>query len=121
MNKAQNILAYKAANPHATAKEIAKKFKTKVQYVYTTLYMDRKSKEAARAQKESGPVKVAKNDPRMPKFEPRPVIVHSHNDAIQVLQNKVDDLRKEIEELTVVIAYLEHRCARAEAKNGTSV
>jgi len=33
----------------------------------------------------------------------------------------VDGLRKEIEELTVIIAYLEHRCAKAEARNGLAI
>jgi hypothetical protein len=33
----------------------------------------------------------------------------------------VDGLRKEIEELTVIIAYLEHRVAKAERHRGLAI
>lgn len=119
MTTAQKIIDYKKVNPNASAKEIAKKFKTKVQYVYTTIYMDRKrqSNKQTKAQKAS-----AKARPTAPVVEQAQSnlagYLHKMNDA---LKREAASLRKEIDELTVIIAYLEHRCARAEAKHGSTV
>lgn len=108
MTIAQQIVAYKKANPSAKAKDIAKKFKTKVQYVYTCLYLSRKQTSKKQPTVPNAAPKVAPNDA-------------VQNSIVSFLRKQNDELRKEIGELTVVIAYLEHRCARAEAKNGVAV
>ena len=38
-----------------------------------------------------------------------------------ILKSEIDGLKKEVDELTVIIAYLEHRLHKAEARYGVAV
>lgn len=93
MTKADKIRQIIKDNPKLSAAEIAKKAGTKLQYVYSVQYLDRKKVKPQKVKKEA------------PVVEPY----------------RVADLVKEIHELTIVIAYLEHRVKVAEAKHGATV
>lgn len=93
MTKSEKVRKLIAENPTAKAAEIAKKAKTNVQYVYSVSYLDRKSK-GIRKHKRHHSVSVAK-----------PVDIPAATD----FNAQIADLMTEIQELTVIIAYLEHR------------
>lgn len=120
-SKAQAIVDMKKENPKMTAREIAEKLGTKIQYVYTTMCMDRK-KNNPNAKSKVGRPKKAKVAKKNVALVPSKAIVPVNNVSLMDHYAKtIREMRTEINELTVVIAYLEHRCARAEAKNGASV
>ena len=120
--KKDAILAYRAANPKATANEMVKARGVNLQYVYSVL-RGKKAKKAkgkiGRPRKVQSPWKAVaplavppvKRDPELDNLR-RSVSEHARI---------VDGLKKEIEELTVIIAYLEHRCFKAEGARGPSV
>lgn len=109
-SKRNAILAYRASNPDASAKQITEALGVNLQYVYMVLKSKRK---VGRPSKAESPLEVrdVKRDSEMERMQ-RSVSEHA---------NIVDGLKKEIEELTVIIAYLEHRCAKAEARNGLAI
>lgn len=123
MKLSQQILAHKKAFPDTKAAELAKMFKTKVNYVYTVLYLDRKKQKATKVKA----VKLAarKAPPMIPMGEQ--AAANTSFDAFMakeraaLVTQQVADLKKEIDELTVIIAYLEHRCNKAESKVGLAV
>lgn len=94
MTKSKQIRAILKTNPDMPAAEIAKKVGTNIHYVYTVGYLARKKTKKAK------PVSTAPKDNA---------------------QAKISSLTKEIEELTVIIAYLERRVKVAEAKRGATV
>jgi len=116
-SKRNAIVAYRIANPNATAKQIVAALGANLQYVYNVLKQERKGPKIKR--KPGRPAKVAspfdappvKRDPEMDRMR----------NAVSEHARIVDGLRKEIEELTIIIAYLEHRCAKAEARNGLAI
>jgi hypothetical protein len=116
-SKRNAIVAFRLANPNATAKQIAVGTGANIQYVYNVLKQEKKGPKIKR--KPGRPPKVAapfdappvKRDPEMDRMR----------NAVGEHARIVDGLRKEIEELTVIIAYLEHRCAKAEARNGLAI
>lgn len=116
-SKRNAIVAYRISNPNATAKQIAAALGANIQYVYNVLKQEKKGPKINR--KRGRPAKVAapfdvppvKRDPEMDRMR----------NAVSEHARIVDGLRKEIEELTVIIAYLEHRCAKAEARNGLAI
>ncbi len=116
-SKRNAIVAFRAANPNATAKQIAVGTGANIQYVYNVLKKEKKGPKINR--KRGRPAKVAspfdappvKRDPEMDRMR----------NAVSEHARIVDGLKKEIEELTVIIAYLEHRCAKAEARNGLAI
>jgi hypothetical protein len=116
-SKRNAIVAYRIANPNATAKQIVAALGANLQYVYNVLKQERKGPKINR--KRGRPAKVAspfdappvKRDPEMDRMR----------NAVSEHARIVDGLRKEIEELTIIIAYLEHRCAKAEARNGLAI
>lgn len=101
MKKSDKIRAILKANPNMSVAEIAKQAGTNIQYVYTVKYMDKKRKRAANK------IKVAD--------KPKEEKSSAH------LYTRIHNLTKEIDELTVIIAYLEHRVKVAEAKHGATV
>lgn len=119
MNLSKQILAYKKANPDTKPAEIAKKLKTKVQYVYTVLYLDRKKQNATKVN--SGKLATRKAPPMIPPGEQAAANISLDVFMAKERAAQVADLKKEIDELTVIIAYLEHRCNKAESKVGLAV
>lgn len=118
MTLKDKIVALKTNNPDLTAKQIADKLKTKVQYVYTTLYLAKKGDAVAKPKR-----KAKKDNPFTPIAEALGERVQAglSEASLAALRNQNSALRKEIDELTTIIAYLEHRCYRAESKNGAPV
>jgi sugar-specific transcriptional regulator TrmB len=116
-SKRNAIVAYRIANPNATAKQIAAALGANIQYVYNVLKQEKKGPKTKR--KPGRPAKVTapfdvppvKRDPEMDRMR----------NAVSEHARIVDGLRKEIEELTVIIAYLEHRVAKAERHRGLTV
>lgn len=115
--KRDAILAYRAANPKATANEIVKALGVNLQYVYSVFRGKKKTKvkgKIGRPHKVQSPWKAVpplKRDPELDNLR-RSVSEHA---------NIVDGLKREIEELTIIIAYLEHRCAKAEGSRGPAI
>jgi sugar-specific transcriptional regulator TrmB len=116
-SKRNAIVAFRLANPNATAKQIAVGTGANIQYVYNVLKQEKKGPKIKR--KPGRPAKVkapfdvppVKRDPEMDRMR----------NAVSEHARVVDGLKKEIEELTVIIAYLEHRCFKAEGARGPSV
>lgn len=118
-NKRNAIVAYRLSNPNATPAQIAIALDTNLQYVYSVLRNEKKGpkikRKPGRPRKVVSPMESAqpavKRDPEVERLRAS-VSEHAHI---------VDGLKKEIEELTVIIAYLEHRCAKAERHRGLAV
>lgn len=116
-SKRNAIVAFRAANPNATARQIAVGTGANIQYVYNVVKQEKKGPKIKR--KPGRPAKVTapfdappvKRDPEMDRMR----------SAVSEHARIVDGLKKEIEELTVIIAYLEHRCFKAEGARGPSV
>jgi hypothetical protein len=116
-SKRNAIVAFRLANPNATAKQIAVGTGANIQYVYNVLKQEKKGPKIKR--KRGRPAKVAapfdvppvKRDPEMDRMR----------NAVSEHARIVDGLKKEIEELTVIIAYLEHRVAKAERHRGLAI
>lgn len=123
MTKADQVRQIIKNNPGLRPAEIAKKANTSLQYVYTTMYLDRKAKgirkhKPKQAAKAVAPKPAAKA--KHPENSGEIVIqVESFNKI--ALEDQIVALKKEIDELTVIIAYLEHRVKVAEAKHGATV
>lgn len=89
----------------STIDQIVEKLKVKRQYVHSVAWLTKK-----RPKKRGRPAK---------KFvEAKPIDKNSWFDK---QSKEIISLRQEINDLTAVIVYLEHRCARAEAGRGTSI
>lgn len=115
--KRDAILAYRAANPKATANEIVKALGVNLQYVYSVFRGKKKTKakgKIGRPHKVQSPWKAVPPLKRDPEVDRLRLAVSEH-------ARIVDGLKKEIDELTVIIAYLEHRCFKAEGARGPSV
>lgn len=98
---ADKVRKYSADNPTATAKQIAEALGTKIQYVHSVWYMDRKKRGAARG-KVGRPRKVS-----------RPMKIRTLDDILGLPKqdNKQDlyikNLEGEVASLRTVIRYLE--------------
>lgn len=105
------ILALKESNPDMKSSAIAKRLGVKPAYVYTTIYLANKAKKTkvAALPKASAPKAAT------PIFVPTQPAQHERMEA------EIDDLRKEVGELTTIIAYLERRCASWERIYGSPV
>lgn len=117
----QQILQMRTENPQMSAKEVADKLGVKLHYVHTTTHLARKKAGLKPKRKVGRPRKVRPVTVSVTDMTPR------RNDAEEVRQiilkeylTTIQNLKQEIEELTVIIAYLEHRCAKAE-RHGSSV
>ncbi len=118
-SKRNAIVAFRLANPNATAKQIAVGTGANIQYVYNVLKQEKKGpktkRKVGRPRKEVSPLDdvlpMVKRDPEMDRMR----------NAVSEHARIVDGLKKEIEELTVIIAYLEHRVAKAERHRGLAV
>lgn len=104
------ILALKESNPDMKSSAIAKRLGVKPAYVYTTIYLANKAKKnkVAVVAKASAPKASA------------PIVVPTVS-RNEVMAAEIDDLRKEVGELTTIIAYLERRCASWERIYGSPV
>ena len=106
MNMKQKILDYIKANPTVPASVVASKLGTKVQYVHSVKYLEGKKKSKATRRK----ALIS------------PLQVEAAQKTVNTLdQIRISNLEKEIVELTTIIAYLEHRCAKAESVRGFAV
>lgn len=117
----QKIIDLTMKHPDWTPQQLAKELGCDVQYVYSTQYLHRKKVEGANplAKKAESKVPAKRGRPKKAKFE---AVAPMNTTTLHDLQTQtIRNLRKEIEELTVIIAYLEHRCAQAEARRGASV
>ena len=98
---ADKVREHTKANPQASAKEIAQALGTKIQYVHSVWYLDRKKRGAARG-KVGRPRKVS-----------RPVKARTLNDILSLpKQDSKEDLytknlEGEVANLKTVIRYLE--------------
>lgn len=104
--KRDEVLKMRQENPGIRSAEIARRLKVKRSYVYSVLYHEkRKQKIAAIRQVPIGEINL------MPvaKEEKPPYAI------------EIASLKREIEELTIIIAYLEHRVKVAEAKHAASI
>lgn len=116
-SKRDAILAYRLSNPGASAKQITDALGVNLQYVYNVLKEAKRGpkvkRKLGRPRKVVAPLAVppVKRDPELDNLR-RSVSEHA---------NIVDGLKREIEELTIIIAYLEHRCARAEGSRGPAI
>jgi hypothetical protein len=116
-SKRDAILAYRAANPGASTKQITEALGVNLQYAYNVLKEANRGpkvkRKLGRPRKMVAPLAVppVKRDPEFDNLR-RSVSEHAHI---------VDGLKKEIEELTIIIAYLEHRCAKAEGSRGPAI
>lgn len=104
------ILALKEAHPTMKASSISKRLGVKPAYVYTVMYLAKKAKKnkVATVAKASAPKASA------------PIVVPTVS-RNEVMAAEIDDLRKEVGELTTIIAYLERRCASWERIYGSPV
>jgi hypothetical protein len=116
-SKRNAIVAFRLANPSATAKQVAVGTGANIQYVYNVLKQEKKGPKIKR--KPGRPAK-AKSPFDAPPVKRDPEVDRMRN-AVSEHARIVDGLKKEIEELTVIIAYLEHRCFKAEGARGPSV
>lgn len=101
---ADKVRKYAAENPTATAKQIAEALGTKIQYVHSVWYMDRKKRGAARG-KIGRPRKVRTLNDLLgsnKKIVHSPLVPTADEIRMQQLEDKVEDLK-------VVIRYLEGR------------
>lgn len=101
---ADKVRKYAAENPTATAKQIAEALGTKIQYVHSVWYLDRKKRGAARG-KVGRPRKINKFSDLIAaknKIIHSPLIPTPDEIRMQQLEEKVEDLK-------VVIRYLEGR------------
>lgn len=102
--KRDEVLKMRQENPGMRSAEIARRLKVKRSYVYSVLYHEkRKQKIAAIRQMPIGEINL------MPVEDKPPYAI------------EIASLKREIEELTIIIAYLEHRVKVAEAKHAASI
>ena len=120
--KRDAILAYRAANPKATANEIVKALGVNLQYVYSVFRGKKKTKVKGKIGR---PRKVQASLLSVAAPKETKGISYQEYDALrgELMQanHLAEERRQEIDELTVIIAYLEHRCFKAEGARGPSV
>lgn len=102
---ADKVRKYAAENPTATAKQIAEALGTKIQYVHSVWYLDRKKRGAARG-KAGRPRKIG----RPAKVQPKVVTLDKiHETTSNFWQSRCETLEAEVADLKAVIRYLEGR------------
>lgn len=107
MTMADKVREHTKANPKASAKEIAEALGTKIQYVHTVWYLDRKAKKPAVKRKVGRPAKV----------QPKAVTLDMiHEATIGLQQARSETLEKEVENLRAVIRYLEGKVYGASVR-----
>jgi len=105
--KSQQIRQMKAENPNMKASEIAQKLNTKLQYVYTTLYLEKKGQTPKKAKK-------AAVKRRLSVLPPKALIINPTSDRIRKLETQIIQFR-------TVISYLEHQLGLKDSQHGASV
>jgi hypothetical protein len=93
--KRDAVLKMRQENPDMKSSEIARRLKVKRSYVYSVFYHDKRKQKIAEIREQ----------PLIPVGE----------------SLSTASLKREIEELTIIIAYLEHRVKVAEAKHAASI
>jgi hypothetical protein len=121
-SKRDAILAYRAANPGASAKQITDALGVNLQYTYNVL---KDSKRGPKVKRKLGRPRKVKSPLEVPPMKEKGSISYHEYDALRselmTMTHLAEDRRQEIEELTVIIAYLEHRCAKAEGSRGPAI
>ena len=107
--KSQQIRQMKAENPNMKASEIAQKLNTKLQYVYTTLYLEKKGQEPKKAKKAAVKRRLSVLPP-----PPKALIINPTSDRIRKLETQIIQFR-------TVISYLEHQLGLKDSQHGASV
>ena len=107
------IRKMRSENPQMTAKQIADALGTKISYVHTLAYLDKK------AGKDVKPLKILR--PRK-KPVPNPVSRLSPLFAIQPSQSdRLQKLETQIIQYRTAISYLEHQLGLKDSQHGASV
>lgn len=118
MTTKQKVLDYIKEHPEASPKDVAAAVGTTIQYVNTIKYLQNKPRKAkrklGRPRKNVSPFDGAVLKREDPELRDLRIAVSQH-------AHVVDRLKKEISELTVIIAYLEHRCFKAEGPRGPAI
>jgi hypothetical protein len=112
MTMANKVREYTKANPQALAKDIAKTLGTKIQYVHSVWYLDRKKKGVS-------PKKVGRPPKAAPVkahgiLPPNPMFPDTTYDRIRKLEMKIVQYR-------TVISYLEHQLGLKDSQDGAPV
>ena len=107
--KSQQIRQMKAENPNMKASEIAQKLNTKLQYVYTTLYLEKKAQKPKKAKKAAVKRRLSVLPP-----PPKALIINPTSDRIRKLETQIIQFR-------TVISYLEHQLGLKDSQHGASV
>ena len=119
---ADKVREHTKANPKATAKEIAQTLGTKIQYVHSVWYLDRKAKKAAGKRKVGRPRKfvtpVVEMKPLQREGAPKNGVTLDkiHEATIGLQKVRSEGLEKEIENLRAVIRYLEGKVYGASVR-----
>lgn len=112
---ADKVREHTKANPKATAKEIAQALGTKIQYVHSVWYLDRKAKKAAGKRKVGRPRKfvtpVVEMKPLQREGAPKNGVTLDkiHETTSNFWQSRCETLEAEVADLKAVIRYLEGR------------
>lgn len=115
MTMANKVREYCKANPNASAKEVAKAVGTKVQYVHTIWYLDRKGKNSTK-RKIGRPRKVEKV------FEPARLLPPDpFRPPGPSASERIEKLERQIIQFRTVISYLEHQLGLKDSQNGASI
>jgi transposase len=121
-SKRDAILAYRTANPGASVKQITDALGVNLQYAYNVL---KEAKRGPKVKRKLGRPRKVKSPLEAPQTKEKGSISYHEYDALrsELMQatHLAEERRQEIEELTIIIAYLEHRCARAEGSRGPAI
>jgi hypothetical protein len=104
-------------------KQITDALGVNLQYAYNVL---KEAKRGPKVKRKLGRPRKVKSPLEVPLIEEKEGSISYHEyDALRselmTMTHLAEDRRQEIEELTVIIAYLEHRCARAEGSRGPAI
>lgn len=120
MTMADKVREFTKANPKASAKEIAQALGTKIQYVHTVWYLDRKAKKPAVKRKVGRPRKfvtpVVEMMPLQRKAAQPVTLDMIHEATIGLQQARSETLEREVENLRAVIRYLEGKVYGASVR-----
>lgn len=110
MTMANKVREYTKANPKASAKEIAQALGTKIQYVHTVWYLDRKAKKPAVKRKAGRPRKFVTPVVEMKPIQSKAVTPDEIQESVSNFwQSRCETLETEVADLKAVVRYLEGR------------
>lgn len=110
MTMADKVREHTKANPKATAKEIAEALGTKIQYVHTVWYLDRKAKKPAGKRKVGRPRKFVTPVVEMKPIQSKALTPNEIQESVSNFwQSRCETLEAEVADLKAVVRYLEGR------------